>query len=360
MAIKKDTLDQLLDGRDPKEVSTRTGFRRAEEGACRACSQRRTRRPSRKRGPRGAAEPSQRVFEEDRSDRDREARHPDSPRSGRDVRSEADRPVSAPLPRLRREDRVDVCARHDHAGDSGPPHGALWARGLPRSDLDGDGRGSGDRGGMAEPSAGGELPARLLRRHAGQDPRRGHGPQQGSLHRPRRPGGRHQGHSRPVDREHRRCQVLAARHERTQEPGRRRHSHRRCRWPEGIPRSDQRRLPGDDHPNLRRASDPAFAGVRLVERSKAWRRNWDRVIPFFAFPEAVRRIIYTTNAIEALNAKLRRAVKIRGHFPNDEAATKLIYLVLRQTAAEWKMSPREWDEAKTQFAIMFEDRFVLA
>jgi putative transposase len=67
-----------------------------------------------------------------------------------------------------------------------------------------------------------------------------------------------------------------------------------------------------------------------------------------------------TNAIEALNAKLRRAVKIRGHFPNDEAATKLIYLVLRQTAAEWKMSPREWGEAKTQFAIMFEDRFVLA
>ena len=75
--------------------------------------------------------------------------------------------------------------------------------------------------------------------------------------------------------------------------------------------------------------------------------------PAFAFPEAVRRIIYTTNAIEALNAKLRRAVKIRGHFPNDEAATKLIYLVLRQTAAEWKM-PREWGEAKTQFAIMFE------
>jgi putative transposase len=53
-----------------------------------------------------------------------------------------------------------------------------------------------------------------------------------------------------------------------------------------------------------------------------------------------------TNAIEALNAKLRRAVKIRGHFPNDEAATKLIYLVLRQTAAEWKMSPREWGEAR--------------
>jgi putative transposase len=90
----------------------------------------------------------------------------------------------------------------------------------------------------------------------------------------------------------------------------------------------------------------------------AWRRNWDKVIPFFAFPEAVRRIVYTTNAIEALNAKLRRAVKIRGHFPTDEAATKLIYLVLHQAAGAWKMPPREWSQAKTQFAIMFEDRFL--
>jgi len=108
------------------------------------------------------------------------------------------------------------------------------------------------------------------------------------------------------------------------------------------------------------AFDSGPWGRKYPAIAQAWRRNWDRVIPFFAFPEAVRRIIYTTNAIEALNAKLRRAVKIRGHFPNDEAATKLIYLVLRQTAAEWKMSPREWGEAKTQFAIMFEDRFVLA
>src|SRR3954451_2864311 len=108
------------------------------------------------------------------------------------------------------------------------------------------------------------------------------------------------------------------------------------------------------------AFDAGPWGRKYPAIAQAWRRNWDRVIPFFAFPEAVRRIIYTTNAIEALNAKLRRAVKIRGHFPNDEAATKLIYLVLRQTATEWKMSPREWGEAKTQFAIMFEDRFVLA
>jgi putative transposase len=84
------------------------------------------------------------------------------------------------------------------------------------------------------------------------------------------------------------------------------------------------------------------------------------VIPFFAFPEAVRRIIYTTNAIEALNAKLRRAVRTRGHFPTDDAATKLRFLVLREAAGEWKMPPRKWFEAKTQFAIMFDERFVQA
>jgi putative transposase len=83
----------------------------------------------------------------------------------------------------------------------------------------------------------------------------------------------------------------------------------------------------------------------------------DNVI-FFAFPEAVQRIMYTTNAIEALNAKLRRAVKIRGHFPTGEAAMKLIYLVLRRAAGGWKMPPKEWSQAKTQFAIMFEDKFL--
>jgi len=83
------------------------------------------------------------------------------------------------------------------------------------------------------------------------------------------------------------------------------------------------------------------------------------VIPFFAFPEGVRKIIYTTNAIEALNSKLRRAVRARGHFPNDDAATKLLYLVLNQTSNGWKSPPREWFEAKTQFAVMFGERFVI-
>ena len=108
------------------------------------------------------------------------------------------------------------------------------------------------------------------------------------------------------------------------------------------------------------AFEAGFWGQKYPAIALAWRRNWDRVIPFFAFPEAVRKIIYTTNAIEALNAKLRRAVRIRGHFPTDEAATKLIWLVLREATAEWRMPPREWAEAKSQFAILFEDRFIIA
>jgi putative transposase len=88
-----------------------------------------------------------------------------------------------------------------------------------------------------------------------------------------------------------------------------------------------------------------------------WRRQWDQVIPFFAFPPEVRRIIYTTNAIESLNSTLRTAVRSRGHFPSDEAATKLRYLVLRNVTKNWKMPQREWTSAMTQFAIMFGDRF---
>ena len=82
------------------------------------------------------------------------------------------------------------------------------------------------------------------------------------------------------------------------------------------------------------------------------------MIAFFAFSEPIRRIIYTTNAIEALNSKLRRAVRTRGHFPSDEAAMKLLYLVLNHAAEQWKRPPREWFEAKTQFAVIFGERFV--
>ena len=87
-------------------------------------------------------------------------------------------------------------------------------------------------------------------------------------------------------------------------------------------------------------------GQKYPAIGQSWRRHWDQVIPFFAFSEAIRRIIYTTNAIEALNSKLRRAVRTRGHFPGDDAAMKLLYLVLNHAAQEWKRPPREWTEAK--------------
>jgi transposase-like protein len=89
----------------------------------------------------------------------------------------------------------------------------------------------------------------------------------------------------------------------------------------------------------------------------AWRRAWDRVIPFFAFPPAVRRVIYTTNAIESINARLRKIIKTRGHFPSDDAATKLIWLALRNITADWGRAAHNWKEAMNQFAILYEERF---
>jgi putative transposase len=84
------------------------------------------------------------------------------------------------------------------------------------------------------------------------------------------------------------------------------------------------------------------------------------VIPFFAFAPELRKIIYTTNVIESLNAEVRKAVRVRGHFPSEEAATKLICLVLRKVQARWKNPPIFWQAAKTQLALQFEDRFTVA
>ncbi len=100
-------------------------------------------------------------------------------------------------------------------------------------------------------------------------------------------------------------------------------------------------------------------GVKYPAIAQAWRRKWEQVIPFFAFAPAVRRIIYTTNAIESLHSQVRKAVRGRGHFPSDKAASKLIYLVLQNVEAKWTRPPIAWHQAKAQFAIHFEDRFVL-
>jgi hypothetical protein len=82
------------------------------------------------------------------------------------------------------------------------------------------------------------------------------------------------------------------------------------------------------------------------------------VVLFFAFASDLRKILYTTNAIESLNAQVCKAVRVRGHFPSEEAATKLIWLVLRNVQARWKNPPISWHAAKTQMAIQFEDRFI--
>jgi transposase-like protein len=89
----------------------------------------------------------------------------------------------------------------------------------------------------------------------------------------------------------------------------------------------------------------------------AWRRARDKVIPFSAFPAHIRRVIYTTNAIESVNARLRKIIKTRGHFPTDDAATKLIWLALRNITADWDRAGRDWKEAMNQFAILYDDRF---
>jgi|ERR1700690_1886718 len=89
----------------------------------------------------------------------------------------------------------------------------------------------------------------------------------------------------------------------------------------------------------------------------AWRRNWERVIPFFAFPPEIRRVIYTTNAIESLHMRLRKIIKTRGHFPSDEAATKLLWLALRNITADWGRAAKEWKAAMNQFAILYAERF---
>lgn len=91
-----------------------------------------------------------------------------------------------------------------------------------------------------------------------------------------------------------------------------------------------------------------------------WQRQWEQVIPFFAYPAQVRKIIYTTNAIESMHMQLRKIVKNRGHFPSDEAASKLLYLALRNIEKDWKMPPITWKQAANQFAILFGERFTNA
>jgi putative transposase len=90
--------------------------------------------------------------------------------------------------------------------------------------------------------------------------------------------------------------------------------------------------------------------------SKSWRNNWERITPFFAYPADIRKVIYTTNAIESVNMSLRKIIKNRGSFPTDDSALKLLYLALQNISRKWTMPIKEWKAALNRFAILFEDR----
>ena len=141
-----------------------------------------------------------------------------------------------------------------------------------------------------------------------------------------------------------------------------RHSLNYCNWKERAAVAAALKL-------IYRAASAEEAEQRLTEFeagawgrkyptiAASWRRAWEEVIPFFAYPAEVRKIIYTTNAIESLNRQLRKVLKTRGHFPSDEAATKLMYLALRNITMKWTKPPHAWKAAANQFAIQFGPRF---
>ena len=95
---------------------------------------------------------------------------------------------------------------------------------------------------------------------------------------------------------------------------------------------------------------------RYPSISQIWKRNWEQVRPFFAYPAEIRKVIYTTNAVESLNMSLRKVIKTRGSFPNEEAALKLLYLGLERVAKKWTRPLQDWKAALNRFAIVFEDR----
>jgi putative transposase len=91
--------------------------------------------------------------------------------------------------------------------------------------------------------------------------------------------------------------------------------------------------------------------------SKSWRAHWTRVIPLFAFPEDIRKVIYTTNAIESVNMTLRKVTRNHRIFPSDEAVYKVVYLAMRNLSKKWTMPIHDWKPALNRLAIEFEERF---
>ncbi len=129
---------------------------------------------------------------------------------------------------------------------------------------------------------------------------------------------------------------------------------------------DQRQLVRDLRPIYQAATeDEALEALVAFDETwhgryptigEMWRTRWERFIPFFAFPPEIRRIVYTTNSIEAVNRQLRKIIKTRGHFPTEDAALKLLWLALRNAEKKWTYPIREWPRALHQFAIFFPGR----
>ena len=139
-----------------------------------------------------------------------------------------------------------------------------------------------------------------------------------------------------------------------------RHGLHLCSW------KDRRRM-ASDMKAIYRAGSVEEAADRLDEFERtwggshpsvvrSWRANWEEIIPMFGFAPEVRRLLYTTNAIESLNRGLRKAVKTRGHFPSDQAAAKLLYLAIRNIERKWKAAPTHWRQALNQLDILCGDR----
>ncbi|MEB3125840.1 MAG: transposase, partial [Synechococcales bacterium] len=95
----------------------------------------------------------------------------------------------------------------------------------------------------------------------------------------------------------------------------------------------------------------------IARQPQSCRSHWANIIPFFAFPPEIRRVIYTTNAIESMNSSLRKVIKSQQIFPSDEAAFKLVYLAMGNISKQWTMPIKDWKPALNRFAILFEDRF---
>jgi Transposase, Mutator family len=197
-----------------------------------------------------------------------------------------------------------------------------------------------------------------------------------------------------VGRSDRGSKVLAAGIDGAEEPGGGRYVHRLRGWPEGISRIHCDSVSGGTSAVVRGAPGARIAELCLLETaqgrgcgstadlrastveeaeqrldefaakwdgayptiSQMWRRNWEHLTPFFAYPADIRKVIYTTHAVESLNMSLRKVIKTRGSFPNQEAAMKLPFLALEHIAKKWTMPVQNWKAALQRFAILLGDR----